>query len=148
MAKAIRDIPKALLPNGRGEKAAVVSSVKEYPFTEEGFLSRFDTITKPVIAHIITVSQKVALIDIKACLEGCGVLAPAAAIAAEPRPDSFVNNPRAIPYLAAILRPPPIKPPATAAGSLEGRKAEYNIICKLCNRKLRFIINIIIQAKR
>ena len=76
------------------------------------------------MAHITTVSQKVALMEIKAWLEGWEVLAPAAAMAAEPRPASLVNNPRAIPYLAAVLRLPPIKPPAKAVGSLEGRKAD------------------------
>ena len=101
---------------------------------EEGFLSKFVTITRPVMAHIITVSQKVALIEIRACLEGWEVLAPAAVIAADPSPASFVNNPRAIPYLAAVLRLPPTKPPATAAGSFDLMKADRIIVSIPCHR--------------
>ena len=66
--------------------------------------------------------------DINACLEGWEVFAPAAAMAAEPSPDSFVNSPLAIPYLAAERIVLPINPPATAAGSLVDVKADLTII--------------------
>ena len=75
------------------------------------------TITIPVIAHITTVSQNVALIDTRACSPGLFVLALDAAIPAVPSPASLVNNPQAIPYLAALLIELPTKPPTTALGT-------------------------------
>lgn len=97
IAKATIDIPSICAPKGIAAKAAVVYSAKEYPLTDSGFLIRLVTITSPVIAHITTVSQKVALIETRACLEGCEVFALAAVIAAEPNPASLVNRPLAIP---------------------------------------------------
>ena len=41
-------------------------------------------------------------------------MAAASAIGAEPRPDSFVNKPRAIPKRIAIITVAPTKPPPAA----------------------------------
>ena len=60
------------------------------------------TITSPVMAHNNCI-PKVALIETRACSLGVCVLELAAAIPAVPRPDSFVNKPLAMPYLAAVL---------------------------------------------
>lgn len=56
-----------------------------------------DTMTSPVMAHMITVSQKVPVDDTSAWRTGLRVWAAAATIGAEPMPDSFENSPRAIP---------------------------------------------------
>lgn len=53
--------------------------------------------TSPVMPHITTVSQKVALMMTRACSPGEPEVPEAAAIGAEPRPASLVNNPREIP---------------------------------------------------
>ena len=56
-----------------------------------------ETKTTPVNAQITTVDQKVPVIPISACSAGLGVLAAAATIGAEPKPDSLENKPRAQP---------------------------------------------------
>lgn len=72
------------------------------------------TITRPVMAHITTVSQKVAVIDTSACRFGSLVFAQAAAIAVEPSPASLVKRPFATPCLAAMSIVLPINPPVAA----------------------------------
>ena len=73
------------------------------------------TKTTPVRAHIITVSQKVPDAETSACRTGFLVCAAAATMGAEPRPDSFENSPRAIPYLIATIIAEPKSPPPTAS---------------------------------
>ena len=60
------------------------------------------------------VSMKVWVIDTRPCRTGCRVCAAAAAIAAEPRPDSFENIPRATPNWIAAATPAPTNPPVAA----------------------------------
>ena len=54
--------------------------------------------------------------EIKPCSTGSFVLAAAAAIGAEPRPDSLEKTPRATPFWIAIRMLAPAKPPIAAAG--------------------------------
>ena len=63
---------------------------------------------------MIIVSMKVPVIEIKPCSTGSSVLAAAAAIGAEPRPDSLENTPRAIPSRIAAMTVAPAKPPTAA----------------------------------
>ncbi len=72
------------------------------------------TKVKPVILQIMIVSMKVPVIEIKPCSAGQCVFAAAAAIGAEPRPDSLENTPRAIPFFIAIMIVEPAKPPTAA----------------------------------
>ena len=81
----------------RCKKAAVVSSFMENPSISPGAASAVVRIASPVSAQITTVSQKVAVMEIKACVWGLGVSASAAAMAAVPSPASFVNSPRVTP---------------------------------------------------
>ena len=71
---------------------------------------------KPVRVQIINVSIKVPVIEIKSCSTGSFVLAAAAAIGAEPRPDSLEKTPRATPFWIAIRMLAPAKPPTAATG--------------------------------
>ena len=52
--------------------------------------------------------------EISPCSAGSFVFAAAAAIGAEPRPDSFEKTPRAMPFCIAIMTVEPAKPPAAA----------------------------------
>ena len=52
--------------------------------------------------------------EIRPCSAGSLVFAAAAAMGAEPRPDSLENTPRAIPFCMAIIMVEPAKPPAAA----------------------------------
>src|SRR5574344_599160 len=72
--------------------------------------------TIPVMAQMMTVSQKVPVDDTNACLTGLRVCAAAATIGAEPSPDSLENSPLAIPNRAAIITDVPTKPPPAACG--------------------------------
>ena len=63
---------------------------------------------------MMIVSMKVPVIEIKPCSTGSSVLAAAAAIGAEPRPDSLENTPRAIPSRIATMTVAPAKPPTAA----------------------------------
>ena len=63
-------------------------------------------ITRPVIMQMQMVSMKVPVMDTKPCLTGSFVCAAAAAIGAEPRPDSFENTPRATPLVIASQNAP------------------------------------------
>ena len=67
------------------------------------------------MVQIIRVSIKVPVMEIRPCSAGSLVLAAAAAMGAEPRPDSLENTPRAIPFCMAIMMVEPAKPPAAAA---------------------------------
>ena len=60
------------------------------------------------------VSMKVPVMEMRPCSAGHFVLAAAATIGAEPRPDSLENTPLAIPLLMASITPAPAKPPAAA----------------------------------
>ncbi|CRH94602.1 Uncharacterised protein [Chlamydia trachomatis] len=62
------------------------------------------------------VSIKVPVIEINPCSTGSLVLAAAAAIGAEPSPDSFEKTPRAIPFWIASLTILPANPPIAAVG--------------------------------
>ena len=68
----------------------------------------------PVIVQIMIVSMNVPVIEMRPCSAGQFVLAAAAAIGAEPRPDSFEKTPRAIPFCIAIIIVEPANPPAAA----------------------------------
>ena len=61
-----------------------------------------------------TVDQKVPVMAMSACLAGFFVMAAAATMGAEPRPDSFENRPRAQPNCSAVMRPEPTAPPNAA----------------------------------
>ena len=56
------------------------------------------TMTKPVMVTTMMVSMKVCVMETSPWRAGCGVLAAAAAMAAEPMPDSLEKMPRATPY--------------------------------------------------
>ena len=70
----------------------------------------------PVSAQMTTVDQNVPVMAISACSAGFFVLAAAAMMGAEPRPDSLENRPRAQPNCSAIRRPEPTAPPNAAFG--------------------------------
>ena len=89
-----------------------------------GFFIMVDTSTSPVIRHTTTVSQKVPVEDTSAWRTGFLVCAAAAAIGAEPIPDSLEKSPLAIPYCMAKRIPVPTSPPAAAPGA----KASLQIV--------------------
>ena len=66
---------------------------------------------KPVRVQMIIVSIKVPVIEIKPCSAAHLVLAAAATIGAEPKPDSLENTPRATPLRIASITVAPRKPP-------------------------------------
>ena len=74
------------------------------------------TMTRPVKAQMMTVSQKVPLEETSAWRTGLRVWAAEATIGALPIPDSLENSPRAIPYRAASITVLPTKPPPAASG--------------------------------
>ena len=74
------------------------------------------TITRPVIAHITTVSQKVPVEETSAWRTGLRVWAAAATMGAEPRPDSLEKSPREMPQRAAMMTVAPTNPPPAASG--------------------------------
>ena len=71
---------------------------------------------KPVRVQMMRVSIKVPVMEIKPCSTGSFVLAAAAAMGAEPRPDSFEKTPRATPFWIAIRMLAPANPPIAAIG--------------------------------
>ena len=71
-------------------------------------------IESPVKLQIIIVSIKVPVIEINPCSTGSLVFAAAAAIGADPRPDSLEKTPRATPFWMAILTVAPANPPMAA----------------------------------
>ena len=74
------------------------------------------TMTRPVRAQMTTVSQKVPVLETKACRTGLRVCAVAATMGPLPMPLSLENKPRAKPYRAAIISVEPTKPPPAASG--------------------------------
>ena len=66
---------------------------------------------KPVRVQMMIVSIKVPVIEIKPCSAAHLVLAAAATIGAEPKPDSLENTPRATPLRIASITVAPRKPP-------------------------------------
>ncbi len=58
--------------------------------------------------------MNVPVMEMRPCSAGHFVFAAAAAIGAEPRPDSFEKTPRAIPVCMAIMIVEPAKPPTAA----------------------------------
>ena len=66
------------------------------------------------MVQMMIVSMKVPVMEISPCSAGSFVFAAAAAIGAEPRPDSLEKTPRAIPFCIAIMIVEPAKPPAAA----------------------------------
>ena len=77
--------------------AADVKLPPERPSKPAGSFIMLETSTIPVKAQTITVSQNVPVIPTNAWRTGFLVWAAAAAIGAEPKPDSFENKPLAIP---------------------------------------------------
>lgn len=73
-----------------------------------------DTSTRPVSRQMMTVSQKVPVMDTRAWRAGLRVAAAEATMGAEPRPDSLENRPRAQPNWRASMRPLPSAPPKAA----------------------------------
>ena len=86
------EVPK----KGITSKAAFTRFPLEIPTMDSGKRSMLVMITSPVIAQQTTVSQKVAVIDMSACVVG-GIELPAAVIPAVPSPASLVKSPLAIP---------------------------------------------------
>ena len=101
------------------------------------------TITSPVRAHTTTVSQNVAVEETIACLTGFLVCAAAATIGAEPKPDSFENNPLAIPNLAATITVLPMNPPPAA----RGEKADVKMRLIASPRNSQLMKRMIIHPK-
>ncbi len=60
------------------------------------------------------VSMNVPVIETRPCSTGSSVFAAAAAIGAEPSPDSFEKIPRATPAWIAVITVAPAKPPVAA----------------------------------
>ena len=79
-----------------------------------GFAIMVDTSTMPVSAQMTTVDQNVPVMATSACSAGLRVLAAAATMGAEPRPDSLENRPRAQPNCRAVMTPLPTAPPNAA----------------------------------
>ena len=88
--------------------------------------------TRPVMEQTTRVSMKVWVMEMRACTTGWLVRAAAAAMGAEPRPDSLENRPRATPRRMAIITVAPAKPPVAAIGV----KAYSKIIAKTCGMLL------------
>ncbi len=68
------------------------------------------TMVKPVKVQTMMVSRKVPVMATRACRPGWSVLAAAAAMGADPSPDSLEKSPRATPILITV----PMAPPAMA----------------------------------
>ena len=65
---------------------------------------------------MMIVSINVPVMETSPCSAGHFVLAAAATMGAEPRPDSLENTPRATPDRMASMTLAPAKPPAAAVG--------------------------------
>ena len=77
------------------EKAACVSGAPSRPETVHFPVTMTES---PVKVQMMIVSIKVPVIEISPCSTGSSVLAAAAAIGADPNPDSLEKTPRAIPF--------------------------------------------------
>ena len=84
-------------PPGPGSRSLKVWVVSAAPDSLEVWYSPPMTSTMPVMLQTTMVSRKVPVIDTSACREGWSVFAAAAAMGAEPMPDSLENTPRATP---------------------------------------------------
>ena len=71
---------------------------------------------KPVRVQMMRVSIKVPVMEIKPCSTGSFVLAAAAAMGAEPRPDSFEKDTTRHTIWIAIRMLAPANPPIAATG--------------------------------
>lgn len=72
------------------------------------------TRVNPVMVQMMMVSKKVPVMQTNPCSTHESVLAAAAAIGAEPRPDSLEKTPRATPACSASMMVAPAKPPVAA----------------------------------
>ena len=81
----------SISPPGSTPKAARVRLPAVTPWTEAGRLIMFATTTIPLRAHMTTVSQKTAVMEMRPLASGEELLA-AAAMAAVPIPDSLVKG--------------------------------------------------------
>ena len=70
--------------------------------------------TRPVQVTTMIVSMKVWVMETRPWRTGWVVCAAAAAMAAEPMPDSLEKMPRATPYWIAMMRAEPVNPPTAA----------------------------------
>jgi AGCS family alanine or glycine:cation symporter len=68
----------------------------------------------PVMVQMMMVSKKVPVMQTRPCSTQESVFAAAAAIGAEPKPDSLENTPRATPACSASIIVAPAKPPVAA----------------------------------
>ena len=93
--------------------AAPVKPVPPSPVTVQAPEVR---ITSAVMVQTRMVSINVPNIATMPCRTGLFVLAAAWAIAAEPKPDSLENTPRATPNRMAAATAAPAKPPVAATG--------------------------------
>src|SRR5690625_2828734 len=100
-------------------------------------------IVRPVKLTTMIVSMKVCVIDTRPWRTGCEVCAAAAAIGAEPSPDSFENIPRAKPYWMTMTKTAPVNPPAAAEPVNASRSEEHtselqsrgHLVCRLLLEK-------------
>ena len=69
-ANAMSEMPSRRRPYGKMEKAFAVSPVILVFWLESGKCNIWETMAMPVIKHITTVSQKVAVMETRACLWG------------------------------------------------------------------------------
>ena len=99
------------------------------------------TRTRPVMAQTTTVSQKVPVEETRAWRTGLRVWAAAAAMGAEPRPDSLENSPRAIPKRQAVMMVEPTNPPPAAWGE----KAEVTMTRMVSPRYSKLMHRITMQ---
>ena len=117
-AKKIRPMVTTISPNHGAalkllEKASVVAAApSKLPLDQIPDKTR----VKPVMVQMMMVSKKVPVIWIRPCLTQELVLAAAAAIGADPRPDSLEKTPLETPLFRAIARVDPVKPPTAARG--------------------------------
>jgi len=90
------------------------------------------------MVQTIIVSMKVWVIETSACLTGSGVLAAAAAIGADPRPDSLEKTPLETPSRMVCMIAAPRNPPTAA----DGVNADLKMRAKIFGRSetLRRII--------
>ncbi|MNG04105.1 hypothetical protein D3C84_872160 [compost metagenome] len=72
------------------------------------------TRVRPVMVQMMMVSMKVPVMETSPCSTQESVLAAAAAMGAEPSPDSLEKTPRATPDWIASMMPAPTKPPVAA----------------------------------
>ena len=113
-AKKISETETMRLPHSPGSACpnaeAVMIAASSRPMSHVPAV----TMTRPVMVTTMMVSMKVWVIETSAWRAGCWVFAAAAAMAAEPMPDSLEKMPRATPNWMASMMPEPTKPPVAA----------------------------------